>query len=231
MKKIAAPLILVFFLLGCSGNEKQTGESTQPNTPPVEKTQDVSAGLKVLPFDKSRIPSGISVKGKITDGACWIDKNGENVLVVSIVEPFPTGKTNKDEPQDMEAELYASCFIKKENSWTELWKIQDYVRECPLDIQCDFVPGALTVTDLDGNNTGESMLIYRLACRSDVSPSTQKLIMHEGPVKLALRGTTTIDIEGAKEQGSYKKDDAWKQVAPQLLTYAETQWKKFEKEF
>ncbi len=231
MKKIIIPVVFGFLLFGCSNNEKQPAENTQQNNSTTEKAPVASSGFQVLPFDKSAIPAGVSVKGKVTDGAKWTDSNGENLLLLSIVEPFRVGKASKDEPEDMDAELYATHFVKKDNGYTMLWDIQDYVRKCPLDIQCDFVPGALSVTDNDGNNIGESTVIYRTACRADVSPSTQKLIMHEGSVKLALRGTTSIDMEGLKEQGAYKKDDAWKQVSPKLLAHAEAQWKKFEKEF
>ena len=55
--------------------------------------------------------------------------------------------------------------------------------------------------------------------------------MHEGKTKLALRGTTAIDLGGDKQKATCQKDDSWKQASPLLLTYAEAQWKKFEKEF
>lgn len=230
LKKIFLILSVVSILWGCQSEKEADKPPSTENKIEVQATPEKQPGFTIIPFEIGTLPPEMHVKGKIIGGKKWSDANGENTLILSTVEPFYPGKVKKDEPNGMDAELYATLFVKKNNTISELWKIQDYVRDCPLDIVCMFLPEALTVTDLDGNNIAETTIIYRTACRGDVSPATQKLIMYNGISKLAIRGTTAINIAEMKEPSVYTKDAAWKEYPAALLNHAETQWKKFELE-
>ena len=49
-----------------------------------------------------------------------------------------------------------------------VWQINDLVEDCPLDLEIEFLPGALRITDLDGDGLNEIWVVYRLGCRGVV---------------------------------------------------------------
>lgn len=137
---------------------------------------------------------------------------------------------NSDETE-LECELYGYHYVSSGGSYTLLWKIQDYVKECWFDLTLDFITGSLSITDLNENGIAESTFLYKMACRSDVSPSELKLIMHENDVKYALRGNMQIKIEGVAEGGNYKVDKSFDSAPQGFLDYAKSQWKEYRLEF
>jgi hypothetical protein len=88
------------------------------------------------------------------------------------------------------------------------------------------LPNSLTITDLDGNGIAESTFLYKLGCRSDVSPDRLKLIMHEGKAKYALRGETLIPTgDPNKKLGGQKAiDPAFRRAPKVFLDHALLQW-------
>ena len=94
----------------------------------------------------------------------------------------------------------------------------------------DFINNSLTITDLDDDGIAESTFLYKLSCRSDVSPSILKLMMHENDNKYALRGIMYIDIQDHREGGDYKVDKAFNNAPGVFLQYAKEQWADFSHE-
>ena len=79
---------------------------------------------------------------------------------------------------------------------------------------------ALTLTDLDYDNIAEITFIYRTTCTSDVSSSTQKLIMLEEGEKFALRGSTQVMGDG----GEYEIGAGFKSAPDEFLNHAKQLW-------
>ena len=77
--------------------------------------------------------------------------------------------------------------------------IVDFEKECDFDLTCLFID-EVALNDADNDNTGEFTFAYRLACRSDVSPSTMKAITIENGDKYIVRGTSSAMGYG----GEYK---------------------------
>ena len=103
--------------------------------------------------------------------------------------------------------------------------------DCPLDLEARFLPKALTVTDLDQDGTAEVWLVYRTTCQGDVSPSTQKIILYEGPRKYAVRGTSRIVIgRGQYDGGTYTLDAAWRAAPPAFRQHATQLWQQHRNE-
>ncbi|SFE79414.1 M949_RS01915 family surface polysaccharide biosynthesis protein [Thermoflexibacter ruber] len=169
-------------------------------------------------------------KGKVVKSLSWTDKNGDNMLVLTEIAPFLSQK-RKGEDDYYDAELYAYLYVKKGGTYQLLWKVTDFVRQCILDITTTFLTDALSVTDLDGNGIAETWLMYRLACRGDVSPSTMKLIMYEGDKKYAVRGTCKIVMGDESYGGEMNMDANFKNGLQVFREYAQKKWKGFEKEF
>ncbi len=184
--------------------------------------------LERLDFKKSDLPAG-QLTGTAVDGMRWKDVLGENLLIVSQTGAIPSKK--KDEEDRRDAELYAYHFIRKGGAWRLLWKVQDFERDCPFDLYAGLLPGSLALTDLDRDGTAETSFLYKLTCRSDVSPSVLKLIMHEGDKKLALRGNTVVPPESNDD--NMKPDPAFASAPPEFEVYAVKRWTEFvvEKSF
>lgn len=181
-------------------------------------------------FNKSDLPSDVKYQGSIVTGKRWTDKNGENILILTITKEHNTKKTSYSDEYMRSKEFYGYQYVKKSDSWTQLWKVNDFVNDCEFDITLDFIGGSLTVTDLNKNGIGESTFLYKLTCRSDVSPSDMKLIMHEGESKYAIRGTMKIFEGNRWYGGEYKVDKSFNDAPSGFLEYAKEQWKKNNEE-
>lgn len=106
-----------------------------------------------------------------------------------------------------------------------IWKAKDFVEACEFDLTLEVVDGSIEVTDVDGDGTPEVSFLYRLGCRSDVSPLTAKLLFYEGSEKYALRGETRERVgETEYVGGSFKADPSFDKV-PALRTFAVKKWK------
>jgi hypothetical protein len=182
--------------------------------------------ISILSFDVRSLPGEIRYQGKIVTGARWIDSNGENILLLTQTGKFPSkGKCVSDEGRCFDAEVYAYNYIRKDGDVSLLWMITDYERGCSFDLYAGFVKDALFITDLDSNGVAESLFLYKLSCRSDVSPAVLKLIMHEGATKYAIRGATKLP--GDSGGGAMNIDPAFKQAKPVLRNFAVEKWNKY----
>jgi hypothetical protein len=182
--------------------------------------------ISILSFDAQSLPGEIRHQGKIVNGARWIDSNGENFLLLTQTGKIPSkGKSAAEEEDNFDAEIYAYNYVKKDDKVSLLWKITDFERKCSFDLYAGFLKGALFITDLDSNGVAESLFLYKLSCRSDVSPATLKLIMHEGVTKYAIRGTTKLPGDGGG--GEMNIDAAFKAAKPVLREFAVENWKKY----
>ena len=75
-------------------------------------------------------------------------------------------------------------------------------------------------------------MVYKLACRGDVSPADMKIIMYEGKTKHAVRGTMKLPAELQGEMtssyGSHTADENMKKAYPVFREHAEYIWKNRE---
>ena len=213
--------------------EEITKEKTAEN-----KSTESKEELTMMDFNKKDIPSDVKYDGKIIDGKRWMDKNGENIIILTKtgVKRSNSGRGGPNDGELQSAELFGYNYIKKNGEWSLLWKISDNITKCDFDLTLDFINKSLTVTDINNNGIAESTFLYKLSSRSDVSPSELKLMMHEGETKYALRGNMYINIpgngefQGMKEGGDYKVDKAFEDAPSGFLDYAKEQWKKFKTE-
>ncbi|MCU0372528.1 MAG: hypothetical protein MUE56_04725 [Ignavibacteria bacterium] len=256
MKNFIVLAIAVFLLLSCGICKKyfddkptKKSESREENRDSENRkteeqksaAEDISKdietdkvriqSLEMLSFDKSDLPSGIKYSGNIVTGKRWNDKNGENILILTKTNIKKKRVKNSDfDDYILECELFGYHYVSIGGSYSLLWKINDFVNDCPLDLTLEFIPGSLTITDINDNGIAESTFLYKMACRGDVSPCDLKLMMHENDSKYALRGTTHLKIDVINEGGSYKVDKSFDTAPDGFLDYAKEQWKKFKEE-
>lgn len=123
------------------------------------------------------------------------------------------------------ARLYATLFTEQPDAGgaQQLWRIQDFVEDCPVDVTAAFADPPVQVSDADADGVPEIWVAYRTACRGDVSPSTLKLIGYEGTQKYALRGRSRVQL-GESSEGGDSEADAALAGQPKLLAQAGSFW-------
>lgn len=133
--------------------------------------------IKVLPtVDRKVFP----FNGQFLSATTWLDRLGDNVLVISEKGEYEEGNGRK--------EIFANHYIKVDTAYNRLWQMNDFVDGwgCDLDIQLlHFFP---LVTDVDANGIAETAIFYSLNSRCDASTLPAKIIVHEGMDKFAIRG-------------------------------------------
>jgi hypothetical protein len=253
--KVFIPIIIaVFFISACSrlkeslqkDDKKEPTESktitdsfskpqasnTKEETSKEQSSKETktTGGIEDLSYDVSSIPSDIKYDGNIVAGATWKDNNGSNVLIITETKERKKGN---QEFQSWSKELYGYQFITGSDGAKQVWKINDFIKDCEADPTLSCIKNSLSITDINNNGVAESTFLYLLACRSDVSPAGLKLLMHEGDRKYAIRGTTKIVIkgEGANTYGGETNVDKSFDDAPDgFLKYAKEQWSKYRVE-
>jgi hypothetical protein len=242
-------------LAGCNSSSKKKSGQEMDDTARMDHPPVTVARIEPVKGTAADIPSTLNLKGKLEEVWKWTDNMGENLLVLTTVAPYDDKQKNQYGEEGQTAELHAFHYAKKEGDYQQVWMINDAEKACPFDITCAFVRDAVTITDLDADGLAETKIQYRIACRSDVSPASLKLIMHEGTQKYALRGLTwygmgegTFDItesnacletlpgykgtedEWVKTFGRYESEKEFATAPPEFLSHARNHWIRFVKE-
>lgn len=169
---------------------------------------------------QSSVSAWTSSKGVDSRELRFTDKAGEHV--VRFVLGVEKKKSGPDEAVFRSRELTVTHTVGRK----ELWRAKDFVEKCEFDLTLDVVDGSIRLTDLDADGDPEVSFLYRLSCRSDVSPHTAKLLMYEGTTKYALRGETKERVgENEFAGGAFTADPAFDQAPGPFLDFAKAQWK------
>lgn len=199
----------------------KTKTETTPKTDTVTKNN--TAGIKNISYEPGKLPASVKYDGKIVAGARWEDKNGQNVLIVCETEEKTTGDNRSKE-------LFAYQYILDGENAKMLWKVNDFIKDCPVDVMLSLIPKSISITDINKDGIAENTFLYRMSCKGDVSPDDMKLIMHEGENKYAIRGQMIQIMGGEKYGGEMKPDPAFDKGPAGFFAYAREEWKKFETE-
>ncbi|SNC77380.1 hypothetical protein SAMN06265337_3963 [Hymenobacter gelipurpurascens] len=263
--------LLVFLLVSCSEKQESSTAALPPtNARPGANAADATAAsrpeIKPQAVPLAQIPAPQRLPGQLLEAWRWQDANGENLLVVfravtlsnqqRAKQAHPATAPDSNEVEEMgdferTARLMAKQYVLKQGKYTVLWRLQDGVAACALDMTLGLKPSSTTITDLDQDGQGETTLVYTAACRGDVSPASLKLIMREGPDKYALRGSTVVQYDSVpvlqrqpavpccaeklskaqREQGDdagyYETEKEFQRAPPAFLSFARQQWQKF----
>jgi len=178
-------------------------------------TSFAGSEIKTTPVKATELPAGVTVRGEFQSGVKFSDKNGTNYLLFA-------GSANK---KDNSLALYVEDWVvPAKGSPRNLLPVRDFVEPCPLAPSAKFHKAALAVTDLDGDGIAEVTFAYELACRSDVSPSTYKLLVLENGTKYILRGQTTVDPGDGIMGGKFTADPVEAKWPAAFLAHAKKVW-------
>lgn len=172
---------------------------------------------------QNKIPNDITLEGKFKEAIEWEDKEGKH-LVITSESGIGINPKFKHDNGGSDAELWAKHYIVKDKP-LQVWKIYDYIRDCPVDLNASFLPRTLQITDIDKNGLAEIWIMYKTVCHGDVSPSDLKLILMEGGKKHVLRGTTKIQF-GKKEYigGEYTADKNYLSLSKEIQEFGYRIW-------
>lgn len=248
-------IITLFILAACNGSSKKDPGQEKDDTARMDHPPVTTTKIEPVKGTAADIPASLQLKGKVEEVWKWQDNLGENLLVLTLVAPYDDKQKNQYGEEGQTAELHAFHYAGKDGDYRQVWMINDGEKACPFDITCEFVKDAVTITDLDADGLAETKIQYRTACRSDVSPASLKLIMHEGTEKYTLRGLTwygmedaAFDItennacletlpgykgtadEWAKTFGRYESEKEFAKAPPEFLSHARYHWIRFVKE-
>jgi hypothetical protein len=163
-------------------------------------------------------------KGKIKDGKHWMDKRGENVVILTQTGIYWSNVYDATRG----AKIFAYHFIKTgEDSFKEIWKISEVVEECAFEVKCDFFSNSLSITDLDNDGIAEVGFVLAKGCKAEAGPEEKKLVFYEGKELFTIKGTTTV-VNGTEKLGGEKVVEKRFEEAPEaFLEFANKQWSKF----
>jgi len=189
---------------------------------------DLSGATEKIKSDSlltSALPGTVAYQGKPVKIRTWKDKLGENLLLLTETGEYAS-KDSVEYPDNRDAALHVYHYLKHGDVYELVTKVNDFITSCPVDIATNFIPGALFITDLDGNGIAECSFAYRLTCTGGVDNKEMKLILLENKKKYAIRGTTTV-YAGEKIPGKMKADKGIPQHFSRFMT---EMWGAFETE-
>jgi hypothetical protein len=185
----------------------------------------VNGQIKTQSVAKSSLSKSIRYKGKPVQALQYQDNLGMFIVLTTATGEQP----QKGEDGFKQAHLYSYLYQLGGNGQSSLiWQMHDLISDCNLDLATEFVPGSLSITDLDKDGKAEVWVAYRLACSGDISPSELKIIMHEGITKYAKRGIGKIKIgNSVQPDGGEIASDEFKQAPISFKQYAGRLWNKY----
>jgi len=165
----------------------------------------------------NKLPAKVKAKGKtVLEVWTWKDGDGSDAAAVF-------SATDSRDAELASRELFVQYFRGKRGKLSQQRLIRDWFRDCEFDLIVEVVAKSVAITDEDHDGVSELSFAYDLACTSDVSPMTRKLMVLEGKDKHALRGTSRVDDGSGPAGGEYQADPF--RGAPELKALAERRWK------
>lgn len=178
--------------------------------------------IKIINLNLNEIPTEIKYNGKIKNAISWNDKMGKNIVLTCETGEY---ENKNSENEGRNAEIFAYHYIISENLITQNWKIYDYIKDCPVDIEANFIKNTLNITDLNNDGIGEIWIMYKTVCHGDVSPCNMKIIMYQGKQKFAMRGENKVKISKNESiGGNYTFDKAFNEAPKSFRNFAINLW-------
>ncbi len=216
--------IAIILVFGACKEQDQKKEIIANKSISSQTIANDSMQTALGPLKAHDIPKGISYKGDLINSYNWVDRSGEHLLILSETGVFQNPAFDH-EMDGGDAELFATHYILNKSIPVQTWKIYDFIRDCPVDLNASFVEDSFRVTDLNNNGLAEIWIAYTTVCHGDVSPSTLKLMMYEGNKKHAMRGETMIFANTAhSDGGTYTMDQSFKAADDVIKDYAMQLW-------
>ncbi|MCW7537989.1 hypothetical protein OOT46_09020 [Aquabacterium sp. A7-Y] len=183
-----------------------------------------AAALPYRKLSKADLPAALKAEGKVVAAFEWSDIRGRNLAVFS--QSLRRGK------EGTSAGLHAFGYRVEQQALRRVWKVEDGLEDCDLDLTSFFEIDSLEVTDLDGNGIGEVSFVYRLACNGGLDLIDEKLFLVEDGKKFPVRGGTEWTGVDDNDQGGHYDgpmwvDKAYNHAPASFKPFAVAKWRRF----
>lgn len=180
--------------------------------------------FKLTNLNASQLPKMVKYQGKLRNAVQWTDRSGDHIVVTAETGVYRNPKNTEDWA---DAELFAQHYLVKAGVAQQTWKVYDFIKDCPVDVQASFIKNTLQVTDLNKDGMGEVWVMYKTACQGDVSPATMKIIMYQRAQKFAMRGENKIKLSEQEQYGGqYTFDRTFLDGPKEFRDFALKLWNK-----
>jgi hypothetical protein len=169
----------------------------------------------------------VALKRDFVSGYHWKDKRGDNNVILSQTKPFEKVEGSPMRYVEIRAVNLKSLATEKREI---IWEYKDSQEKCHEvnNLIARFIRGSFTVTDLNNNGVCEVWFMYKMSCRTDISPARLKLVMHEGEKESVITGHTRVGRKDAQYLGGDHELDANFNAAEQRFAdYGLELWEKF----
>ena len=230
MKRIIFGSFFLLFFSACKETtEVETDATNSAELPQTEVVEESGEPIELIleQIQGDDIPVECNYQGYVHDCWTWTDELGVNYLFRTLSEPVIDMAEEPDYFEKTSQNLYIYHYRKApDNKMVLVRELTDFVKECDMDISVQHLD-EVELTDVDQDYIGEVTFGYRLACRSDVSPSQQKMVLLEDGDKFILRGTSEVYGYG----GDYEAGDEFDDANPDFLYQVAAYWDKYQVEF
>jgi hypothetical protein len=225
MKNIILIVGAASLLMSC---EEPASDSVSVDTKDTTITvEEIQPQIDISLNKVTEVPTECKYEATMLDAYTWEDENGTNYFIRTISE-IDIAYPETDGEEKNSQYLYAYHYTKNAGGEFNLLKETiDFVKDCEFDILVSHELDAISLTDIDENKIAEITFIYRTSCTSDVSPSTQKLIMLENGNKYPMRGTTRVMEMG----GEFQVGEEFESAPEGFQAHAEKIWSEHLLEF
>ncbi len=192
-------IAFIFFVITLSGNSLV-----------AQAIPDIS----IYSHSQPAIPEAAAYEGELQVMRQWKDRTGMNYLLF--------GKERQHQFENFYTEILRGYHYRcgEDGDCQLVRKIQDFVKNCDLDLDLLIIDQSIYISDLDNDQIAEISFLYKLGCRSDVSPIKLKLLMLEDGEKYAIRGTTFVMNLG----GEKNIDPSFYSAPESFLNFATKRW-------
>lgn len=233
-------LICLLLLLACKSSDQPDGENKSVTDEPEKSVNVAPESVDESEIAETTIPMDFGLRkvgeeelraflydGDLVNCWSWDDKNGTNYLIRAIESPeleYPLDDGTEFYRQNLNVYHY---YQKLDSEPVLLRDLTDFVKECDFDIVLYHLE-PVVLTDLDEDNIGEITFGYRTACTSDVSPSTQKVVLFENGDKYILRGETLVLGYGGEFEPGNELNEAPAGFQVEMEKYWEANKKEYD---
>jgi len=187
---------------------------------------DSPKGISVQCLTYGQLPRDVDYRGIPREMLRWTDSTGVNLLIICETQSFPIADSSGRTARVAEVQATLYSIPPKSKGMVRRWRVQDY-GQCG-DSTCfeaAFLPGSLSLTDLDSDGRVEVSVMYHLICQNRPGPGLCKLFLAEGNDKYLLRGETAwCNSEGLGQNVPRFTPESWQERVPWLSAYATRKW-------
>lgn len=205
LKGITTLLVISSLFVSCKKNTSKEGN----------ESYIASSNELVLEQSCDSLKKG----NKLVECRTWTDKNGKNSIVFS-----------KNIEKSIRVDFFAELF--KDNRNKPYVSVYDFIDDCPVDFDVNYINNSLSITDINSNGVKEITFLYELACQGGIGPTNMKLMMIEGSLKYKIRGLRIDEVSRRNPELAVKYDESlidnsFNSAPKEFLSFAQKEWLKY----